>query len=683
MTKALLQRYTKPALGLAVLIGMALALEPTSLLQAFTESDPLIFVLALFAAIAANLLCAKRWQIVARAFHLPGSYLQLTGFYFQGIAISSVMPGGMVGADVWRSVALQRLAKSMSRGSVGIRCASTVLIDRLTGFWGLAIISLLCGLTLVASAQNFSASSPQHNLIGIGYLGMLGLLVISPLILRAHSLNFARWLFVKRRSRSLRAMHVHMEVLLNDKEIVLRLVALSLLSQAFTILSFGLCLTATGLVIDWFFVGFLCAAIFLLSTLPASIGGFGARELTAIALLVPIGYAAELVMVGSVLFGLTASIQGLAGLMSWVHQPTSRKAGRKIAKTPEQPLVIGHILLSRGFAGSERSTAESCNAQCERHSVFVISREDHRSANGASIDDALDPRVKRFYLPSGLWGRLREQVLVKTILQRERPDIVHSHLRRATRILARIKPNAACIATLHVECNSPHYLQMDGLICNAQWQYSSLASKFTGLLLKANNSVVHEPSIPSEQRKALRSALDLSKEHFFIGCVGRLTHEKGWDQVFDALKMLKHLEHLRVRIFGVGREEKHLEALCKIEPRARLEGFRTDIKPVYQAMDVLICASRFEPLPRVILEAMDAGTPVIASDAEGCIELIHDHGGRLFRREDPASLAQAIEEEVRLGPRRHYPNLSEHYLDQANARIEAFYRDCLHRIPSL
>jgi len=33
---------------------------------------------------------------------------------------------------------------------------------------------------------------------------------------------------------------------------------------------------------------------------------------------------------------------------------------------------IMHVLLSQGFAGSERSTAESCNAQCLEHEVVLV-----------------------------------------------------------------------------------------------------------------------------------------------------------------------------------------------------------------------------------------------------------------------------------------------------------------------
>ncbi len=40
-------------------------------------------------------------------------------------------------------------------------------------------------------------------------------------------------------------------------------------------------------------------------------------------------------------------------------------------------LRIAHIILSRGFAGSERATAEMCNAHCEKHDVLLIIKKGH------------------------------------------------------------------------------------------------------------------------------------------------------------------------------------------------------------------------------------------------------------------------------------------------------------------
>ena len=62
-----------------------------------------------------------------------------------------------------------------------------------------------------------------------------------------------------------------------------------------------------------------------------------------------------------------------------------------------------------------------------------------------------------------------------------------------------------------------------------------------------------------------------------------------------------------------------------------------------KSSDALILASRWEGLPNVILEAQAAGLPVVASDIDGCRELVDDNvTGRIFRSGDSGNLAQVV-----------------------------------------
>src|SRR3546814_11303993 len=83
------------------------------------------------------------------------------------------------------------------------------------------------------------------------------------------------------------------------------------------------------------------------------------------------------------------------------------------------------------------------------------------------------------------------------------------------------------------------------------------------------------------------------------------------------------------------------------DSRIRFGGWRKDLKDVYQSLDLFVCPSRFEPLPRVMMEAYDAGVPVISSDAGGCPELVEEHGGGLFPREDVPALTAPLERHPR------------------------------------
>src|SRR3546814_3589798 len=95
-------------------------------------------------------------------------------------------------------------------------------------------------------------------------------------------------------------------------------------------------------------------------------------------------------------------------------------------------------------------------------------------------------------------------------------------------------------------------------------------------------------------------------------------------------------------------------------------------KDVYQSLDLFVCPSRFEPLPRVMLEAYDAGVPVISSDAGGCPELVEEHGGDLFPREDVPALIALLERHARERAPRRQVDLSAHPVDSAVAAMLDF-----------
>jgi glycosyltransferase involved in cell wall biosynthesis len=337
-------------------------------------------------------------------------------------------------------------------------------------------------------------------------------------------------------------------------------------------------------------------------------------------------------------------------------------------------LKILHVVLSRGFAGSERSTAESCNEQCQRHDVTLALRRDHRKA-GASIVDHLDPRVHVVLLPRRLLTQWRLARLVRQLV----PDVIHCHLRRATRLVSRIATRAVKVTTLHIGVNGPHFGAMDGIICNARWQLREVPAGFRGLVHKANNSLVPQPRLAPDRVAALRAELGAAPGDFLIGGVGRLAAVKGWDTLIDAVRSLPPQPALRVVILGQGSDAAALRQRAAADPRIALPGFRRDVKDLYQAFDVFVCPSRFEPLPRVMLEAMDAGTPVIASDADGCRELVEDYGGDIFPVGDVAALAALLAEHARAPRGRTRIDLSAHHVPAANAASEAFYQRLLDR----
>jgi glycosyltransferase involved in cell wall biosynthesis len=340
--------------------------------------------------------------------------------------------------------------------------------------------------------------------------------------------------------------------------------------------------------------------------------------------------------------------------------------------TDATSLNIVHVILSRGFAGSERSTAESCNQQCKDHQVTLIVRSDHRR-KGNSIVDHVDHRITVIEIPAHLFSG----TFLKRALLSAKPDIVHCHLRRSTRLVSRVKLDAATLSTLHITVNGPHFNKMDGLICNARWQLDDIPADYKGLVFKANNSLIPHRRLDQDEIAKLRRDLKIGDGEMLIAAVGRYKPTKAWDTLINAFIQLRQFTSARLLFFGAGSLEGELRSLASGDSRIQFAGFRDNIKDLYQAFDLVVCPSRFEPLPRVMLEAMDGGAPLIASDIGGCLELIEDYGGVSFKVDDVDDLRDKLAECIENPPARHRPDLSAHYIHNANQAMVDFYRRLL------
>jgi glycosyltransferase involved in cell wall biosynthesis len=167
------------------------------------------------------------------------------------------------------------------------------------------------------------------------------------------------------------------------------------------------------------------------------------------------------------------------------------------------------------------------------------------------------------------------------------------------------------------------------------------------------------PAEPVADRPALRKEIGVKESSFVLGFVGRLWPQKRVEDLLGAADILDLAEWpIEVVIIGDGPRraalERFVENLKKSAP-VHFLGKRDDARRLIAVFDALVLPSAFEGMPNVVLEAMAAGTPVIASRIPGTIEVIADgETGLLFepkRSSDLARKVQRLIEEPELGPR--------------------------------
>ncbi len=108
--------------------------------------------------------------------------------------------------------------------------------------------------------------------------------------------------------------------------------------------------------------------------------------------------------------------------------------------------------------------------------------------------------------------------------------------------------------------------------------------------------------------------------------VGRLDKQKGLDRFFHELPAIfRALPNHDLVLVGAGPLKDSLVRLStrlRIADRVRFLGWQPDAAPMIAAADILVLPSRWEGMPNVVLEAMAAGKPVVATQAEGTVELL-------------------------------------------------------------
>ncbi len=169
-------------------------------------------------------------------------------------------------------------------------------------------------------------------------------------------------------------------------------------------------------------------------------------------------------------------------------------------------------------------------------------------------------------------------------------------------------------------------------------------------------------------RTRFRKERNIDENAFVIGFVSRLAPEKNSDFIAQVVTSFQK-KHNNSHFFlvGSGPSEKTIKEIFKKNKLDdRLHAFGTlngrDLVNAYHSMDVFVFASKTETQGMVVSEAMAAGIPVIALDANGVREVVRDKmNGRLLNREDEKTFVNALQ---------WYVSLDKH--EQDKLKLNAF-----------
>ena len=266
-------------------------------------------------------------------------------------------------------------------------------------------------------------------------------------------------------------------------------------------------------------------------------------------------------------------------------------------------------------------------------------------------------RIESAVVRVGAKGYVREWQSLRELMRRTQPDVVHTHGYRSDVIggLAAAVSGIPRVTTVHgftggdAKNRANEWLQV-----HAYHGFSAVVAVSTTIVQRLKKSGLRDSLIrtipnaidqqlPIRSRDAARTKLGASKDEFVIGWVGRMSNEKGLDVLVESLRNIK--QPFKAIFIGDGPDREPLSreiARLGLESSVRWTGVVPDAAALFSAFDVLASSSRTEGIPIVLLEAMPANVPIVATKVGGIPEMLDDAEALLVPSEAPLELAAAI-----------------------------------------
>ena len=333
-----------------------------------------------------------------------------------------------------------------------------------------------------------------------------------------------------------------------------------------------------------------------------------------------------------------------------------------------RPLNIVHICDHLGWPGSRMHGVKRLFAWMiprfdqERFRVSLISLREPDS----SEDTLESQRVDVTYLSKSKFDPSTLPTLLKE-LDRKQADIVHMHGYGATTFGRLAAARRGTPTVLHEHANltdTPWFQKVADRLLAPYTDLAIAVSRSTAefvtnarLIPKERTRVVYlgapfdefsrdrTPDEIAAARDALGLPLNLDRP--VVGTVTRLMPSKGNQYFVEAARdILARKPDVHFCIVGEGELQSDLETQTRalgLGDRLSLPGFTRDVAGALSAFDVVVFPSLWEGTPLTAFEALAAGRPIVATDADGLLDILHDgEDSVIVPKRNSAAIAAAV-----------------------------------------
>ena len=263
-------------------------------------------------------------------------------------------------------------------------------------------------------------------------------------------------------------------------------------------------------------------------------------------------------------------------------------------------------------------------------------------------------------------GQIKYKENLKNFFNKHNYNIIHSHIDQVSGIIleAANECNIKCrIAHSHNTKNANNFIgkiykaYLQSKINKNATQYFACGKEAAKWLYKKNakDAIIIPNGIDldkfrynEEIRNKMREKLNIKKETFVIGHVGRFSKQKNHKFLIEIFnEYLKIDSNSRLILVGDGPLRQQIEKQIneyKIQDKVILLGNITNVQEIYQAFDFLLFPSLFEGMSVVTIEAQAEGLPILCSDTIDKKTNITNSIEFMSLKEEPKKWAEKIKE---------------------------------------
>lgn len=350
-------------------------------------------------------------------------------------------------------------------------------------------------------------------------------------------------------------------------------------------------------------------------------------------------------------------------------------------------MKILQVMAGGKFGGAETAFVDICIALHEAgEHVEVVTR-----ANDLRVSKLKDAGIPVHILPFGGTVDVYSRWKMLKIIKAFEPDIVQSWMSRSTMKIPRwrssmgIKPYAV-VARMGGYYKMKYYKSADYFVGNTPDIARYLIEQ--GVDEKNVRHINNYADVESVDVPVSRDDLGVPEDATLLVALGRLHPVKAFDVLIEAVSAL---DGVYLAIAGEGDERDALEAQARTlgcDERIKLLGWRDDRAALFEAADICVMPSRFEPFGNVFIQAWAQRIPLVITASEGPRQFVRDGEGALMvavddvdalrhaitRVRDDKKLAEAIVE-------RGFSRYSEEFTkEQCVAAYLTFYHEILQSV---